>query len=46
MVVIIMCFVVPVAVVIATLVISLAMVEKFCQEMHNYFEGHEEGDGD
>lgn len=46
MVVIIMCFVVPVAVVIATLVVGLAMVEKFCQESHDYFEGHEEGDDD
>ena len=44
---ILMYFVAPMAVIIATVVVNLAMfdaAERFGDEMHDYFEGHEEGD--
>ena len=44
---ILMYFVAPMAVIIATVAVSMAMfdsVEKFGDELHDYFEGHEEGD--
>lgn len=44
---ILMCFVAPLAVIIATVAVSMAMfdsAEKLGDELHDYFRGHEEGD--